>query len=137
MKHTILLALLLACGTAQAADWVPIGKADNGTQETFVDVSSIRVTGSIRRAWAKLVPAHHTMKLPDNDNRKKWVSYEVSREAFNCDEETSIFEALSAYFDDGTNGSVPADAFPTQWTPVPPDTIRSIEMHFVCAWKAQ
>jgi hypothetical protein len=92
------------------------------------------VTGNIRRAWAKLVPAHHTLKLPDNDNKRKWVSYEVSRVAFNCDEETSIFEALSVYFDDGANASVPADAYPTRWAPVAPDTIQSIEMHFVCAW---
>jgi hypothetical protein len=52
---TILLTLLLACGTAQASDWVSIGKSDNGTREYFADVSSIGITGDIRRAWVKTV----------------------------------------------------------------------------------
>jgi hypothetical protein len=43
MNRTILLALLLACGTARASDWVSLGKSDDGQQEYFVDVSSIRV----------------------------------------------------------------------------------------------
>jgi hypothetical protein len=30
MKRTILLALLLACGTVQAAEWVLVGETDQG-----------------------------------------------------------------------------------------------------------
>ena len=45
----VLLVLLLARDAAQAAEWVSLGKNDSATVETFVDVSSIRVAGGIRR----------------------------------------------------------------------------------------
>jgi len=43
------LALLLACGTAQAADWTSIDNSADEKTELLVDVSSIRVTGDTRR----------------------------------------------------------------------------------------
>ena len=134
MKRTILLALLLACGTAQAAEWVSLGKSDDGKQETFVDISSIRVTDSIRRAWDKRVQAPHTER-GTGDDASKWVSYYVGREAFNCGEEVWRSEAISIYFDDGTHWSAPADFYPRTWEPVPPDTVGSVIMQFICAWK--
>jgi hypothetical protein len=45
------LALLLVCGTAHASSWKLIGE-DTGKAQVFIDVSSIRIEGSIRRAWA-------------------------------------------------------------------------------------
>jgi hypothetical protein len=134
MKRKLLLALLLACGTAQASDWVSVGKTANGQQENFVDISSIRVTGSIRRAWAKGVQAPHTERGTD-DNANKWVSYYLSRETFNCREQVWRSEALTIYYDDETNGSMPAAIYPQAWEPVPPDTTLSALMQFICAWK--
>ena len=59
MKRTILLALLVACGTAQATDWASLGKSDDGAQEVFVDVSRIRVKTVVRRAWIETLFAPH------------------------------------------------------------------------------
>jgi hypothetical protein len=80
----ILLALLLACGAAQASDWVSVGTIVGAT--TYVDRSSIRVSENIRRAWIKLVYASH-MKRGSGDDSNKWRIYDLSREAFDCAQE--------------------------------------------------
>jgi hypothetical protein len=125
----VLLALLLACGAAQAAEWVPIGKNDR--EESFLDVSSIRIADGTRRAWTKRVFALQTIK-GDGADADKWWDYIVARVAFNCDQETSRGESIIVYFSDGTNRSYPRES---SWDPVPPDTFFSLEMKFICAWK--
>jgi hypothetical protein len=132
-RRRLLVTLLLACGTAQASEWVSIGTAQGGALEVFVDNSSIRVTGSIRRAWIKTVYAHHTVRGLDDD-AQKWQSHTVSLIAFNCGEESTRTEGLNVYFDDGTAWAPPSTHLQTSWEPAPPDTMVSDEMRFVCAW---
>ena len=133
MQKTIMLALLLACGTAQAAEWVMVGKS-TGDQEASVDVSSIRIAGEIRRAWVQVTMAPNFRRGTGENSNKWWHSF-LSRYAFNCGEETSRSEALTIYYTDGTNSSVPAERYPEPWGPVAPDTMQSAAMQFVCAWK--
>jgi hypothetical protein len=59
MRKTIQLALLLACGAASAEEWLSVGKIENGNRETFVDISSLRIDGGIRRGSSKVVFASH------------------------------------------------------------------------------
>jgi hypothetical protein len=132
----IVLALLLACGTAQASDRLSLGKDAVG-DENFVDVSSIRGVGAIRRAWFKAVYVPHTSRETGRPNPNKCWSESVHRRAFNCGEETTRSEGLTVYYEDGTNGSDPAANYPTRWEPVPPDTALSTELQFLCAWKAK
>ena len=124
---------MLACGTAQAAEWVSITKSADGKQEYVVDTSSIRVASDIRRAWFKTFFVPHSMQAPENP--KKWWSAELSRDAFNCTEETHRNEAITIYYEDGTALVVPAETFPSPWAPVPPEAILDLEMKFLCAWK--
>jgi hypothetical protein len=44
-----------------------LGKTSNSKSEALVDVASITVTGNIRLAWVKGVPAHHTEKGVKSD----------------------------------------------------------------------
>jgi hypothetical protein len=131
-RRLIGAALLLAVGAAQASDWVSLGKTDDGKQEIFVDVSSVRVEGDIRRAWMKFVVAPHTLR-GTGPNSRKWASNSVRRDAYNCRNETHKLEALTVYFEDGTNDSYYPSA--AQWEPVAPDTVSDTVMRFVCAWK--
>jgi hypothetical protein len=110
MRKTIMLALLLACGTVHAAEWVSIGKGPDG-REYLADVSSIQVKDGLRRAWIKTVFAPHTMRDPGDDN--KWWSAAVGREAFNCGDETFRVEGLLVYFEDGTSTLMDAKSFPS------------------------
>jgi hypothetical protein len=135
MKRTILLTLLLACGTADASDWVFVGKSDDGKTRTYIDISSVRVTDNIRRACFKAVHAPHSAKEKGGPDANKWWSESVSRRAFDCSAETFSDEALTVYYEDGTNGSESPSAYPSPWEPVPPDTALSGEMQFICAWK--
>ena len=131
MQKTIMLALLLACGTAQAAEWVPVAK--NSQLEVFVDVSSIRIAGEIRRVWLKMVVQPHSERGVGED-ANKWVAYKQSREVFHCSDETHYGEALTYYYSDGSNRTVAMDPN-LAWEPVAPDTVVEAVMHFVCAWK--
>ena len=126
-----MLALVIVCSTAQASNWLSLGKSDDGTLENFIDVSSLRIAGNIRRAWFKLAYKTHTEK----DSDGKYWSSTVAKKAFNCTEEMSRDEALNVYYEDGTNHTVPATYYPDPWEPVPPDTVVSTEMHFICTWK--
>ncbi len=127
---SILLVMLLACGTAQASEWVSLGKTLDGKTEILVDVSSVKVAGQIRRAWSKMVVAPHTQML-----EQKWVSSVLILKAFDCAEKTVRFEATTTYYDDGSNHYVPAAAFPTPWEPVAPETMDDNQMELLCAWK--
>ena len=127
-----MLALVIVCSTAQASNWFSLGKNDAGTLETFIDVSSIRIEGDVRRAWFKSVYKTHTKKSAGNG---KYWSYTVFKTAFNCTEEMFRFEAGNVYYEDGTNESMPAENYPKPWEPVPPDTTASAEMQFICAMK--
>jgi hypothetical protein len=125
MRGQFLITLLLACGTAQASEWVSIGKGVNGGLEYFADVSSIAVMGETRRAWIK------TISLPDK-------GHSLERMAFNCGEGTMRWEASTLYSRDGSEiGGEAPGTFPTPWKPVPPDTAGSAIMHFVCKWKSK
>lgn len=111
-----LLVLLLACGSVQAAEWVSVGKAADIKATNFVDVSSIRVAGEIRRAWVKTVFAPNAQR-GRGSNADRWLSDELSRYAFNCGEETFREEAEIQYFSDGTFWSEPASDYPEPWQP--------------------
>ena len=134
MKRTILLALLVACGTAQATDWASLGKSDDGAQEVFVDVSRIRVKTVVRRAWIETLFAPHARRGVD-ENASKWQHRSIALYAFNCSDETVRIESLATYFDDGTIYTTPAESNSGPWRPIPPDTLLSAEMQFICAWK--
>ena len=126
-------ALLLTCGTAQASDWVSLGKNNAGTFEQFIDVSSIRIEGNIRRAWVKSVFKAHTKTTTPND-RRYW-EHSIAKNAFNCAQEMTRTEALAVYFEDGTNFQMPAESYPSPWEPVVPDTVDAYNMKFICRWK--
>jgi hypothetical protein len=133
--RTTMLVLLLGCGTAQASEWVSLGKGSDASTDEFIDVSSILVAGDIRRTWIKSVVAPHSQK-GDGKNANKWVSYGLMRPAFNCVEGTSRLEAALIFFADGTNETATLPAFIAEKSkPVPPDTVEHNIMQQVCAWK--
>ena len=129
----VAVVLSLACGTAQASDWKSTGTNAKEDFETFVDVSSIRVTGDIRLAWIKFVYEPTTVRGA-GIHSQKWLDRELVRYAFNCAEELARVEAQSTYFEDGTLVSPSADLFPAPWAPVVPDTMIESWMQVVCAW---
>jgi hypothetical protein len=147
MKPTILLTLLLACGAAQASEWVEIGKHE-GNYKELLDTTSISIDGPIRRASAKIVYEPHTAHdhvfayEPHTVNgdvhyEKKYSSpthaaYDLSVTAVNCKDYLQKYESLVAYYEDGSN-EVTDPRF-LNWEPVSPDTTQLRMVIFLCAW---
>src|SRR5580765_2485020 len=77
-----LVALLLTCGTAQAASWAQVGTGKDGTM-VWVDTSSITVTGPVRQAWLKMTFPVHSQQ-GSGDDASKWVDYSLNHAAFKC-----------------------------------------------------
>lgn|ERR1035438_1861546 len=131
MKRMILLALFLACGAAQAEEWVSIGSIDD--KQTLVDVSSIRIFGDVRTFWVKGIVAPQSREGL-GIYAGTWLSYLMSREAINCAEETYREEAKLAFFQDGRSVDMTAESLKTSWTFIPPESRAQREMKLVCAW---
>jgi hypothetical protein len=100
MKTTILLALLLASGAAQASEWVSLGKSTDGSEEVLVDVSRIRIKEGIRQAWIESRFAPHTTRGVGNDGQK-WQQSTVALYSYNCSDEAVRLETYAIYFEDG------------------------------------
>lgn len=127
------LVLSVACGAAQASEWVSVAEDSNETIKLFIDTSSIRISGNIRRAWSKYVFNPQTKKGVGN-NSGKWTESEVIRFAYDCSQDLARKEALNVYFEDTSFYSVPAEYLPEPWAPVAPDTLNEFAMQYVCAW---
>src|SRR3954466_12623002 len=134
MKRLMTLALLLAGGSSQAAEWVQAGTGKDATK-VWVDTSSIAVAGPIRQAWLKMTFPVHSQR-GSGDDASKWVDFSLNHAAFNCGESTSKSDALTDYYDDGTSHKVPAeDISADRWEAVPANTALDRVMKFVCSWK--
>ena len=55
MRATLTAALLLLTATPALADadWVEVSKSEDGNATIYIDRSSIRITGPIRRYWER------------------------------------------------------------------------------------
>ncbi len=139
MRRIIMMTMLVACATAQAADWASASKSDDGKAESLVDVSSIKIENATRRAQLRIAYAHHAYHGMGH-NAYKWLSHELILESFDCNNGSGRVEARTVYHEDGSdNSEVTAmlHAYPTAWKrilPGPHDT-ESDFMDFVCAWK--
>lgn len=131
-RRVLALSVLLACGKAQASEWVSLTADQQGQRTYFVDVTSIKVAEDIRHVWSKMIFVPQSERGV-GDNSNKWVTEKLTYWAFNCHNETFRFEASTIYYADSTNDSGLIPDFP--WTPVTPDTVTSTLMQFVCSWK--
>jgi len=128
-----LLSLLLTCSAAQASEWISLGKSDDRELETFIDPSTVLISGSVRRAWFKASYAPNTQI--DWAGSGKWVNHTMERQALNCIDRTARMEAVTVYYADGTSQIAPQEAFPRPWQPVESDTTDEARLRFVCSRK--
>jgi len=111
-------------------DWLSIGQSKDGLQRLYVNRSSIRVKNGIPRAWFKTIFSPHAVR--GFEQRNKWISAIVSRDAFNCVGATARTEEATEYYDDGTNYAVPAAELRAGWSSVRPGTGFNNEMGVTC-----
>jgi hypothetical protein len=96
---------------------------------TYVDISSIKETGHVRRANFKNVsgPSQQIRNFPS-------LRYSISVEAFDCRDRRTRTDSVMHYLDDGTaiRGSV---IDPVLWNPIRPGTVSAANLDLVCNWK--
>jgi clan AA aspartic protease (TIGR02281 family) len=115
---------------AESDDWLSIGQSKDGLQRLYFNRSSVLVKDGIPRAWFKTIYSPHTVK--GFERRDKWMSAVLSRDAFNCDEQTGRTEEAKEYYDDGTHYAVPAAQLRASWRSVGPGTGFNKEMGIMC-----
>jgi clan AA aspartic protease (TIGR02281 family) len=118
-----------------SSKWVLLGRSSIAgltTGAEYVDVSSIKVVGNIRRAWFKRVSPRSNSA---GKNPHEVVDYTLTRYGFNCEDESYRMEALTTRYVDGWSDSVPIGSKPFPWQVAAPDSLAGAMMKFVCEWK--
>jgi clan AA aspartic protease (TIGR02281 family) len=125
-------ALKVAKHEAAAAvdDWLSVGQSKDGLQRLYVNHSSVRVKDGIRSAWFKTVFSPHTFR--GVEQRNKWMSAIIFRDAFDCEQVTGRTEEATEYYDDDTKLSVPVAELRGGWSSVRPGTRFNSEMGVTC-----
>lgn len=134
MKSIPALTLLLTASAAIAANWVSLGRSTSGKheQETFIDSSSIRDIGNIRRAWVKHVVPPHSEK---GTQSRKWLQYEMISTEFNCMTETNRPVAIYEFYEDNSSSQMQGQL--GSFEPAIPGSALDDETHYVCNWKPE
>ena len=131
MKRTFLLGLMLACGTAWAADWTRIPLA-NPDKVVLIDNTSVSVSGPIRRAWFKFVFPPHTRRGV-GIYQDRFVTYTLVRTASDCEQKNSRTDGIQWFYEDGTNNTTNPTP-PPEWEPVAPGSMAGALLSYICAW---
>jgi hypothetical protein len=115
---------------APAGNWTLL--RNNNFGSTFVDMSSIKETGHIRRVSFKNV---RNPSIPIYSHPS--ARFSISVEAFDCRDHRSRTDAVMRYLDDGTAYPGGGIVDPVLWDPVRPDTVSAKDLELVCSWKAK
>jgi hypothetical protein len=111
-----------------AANWTLLRNDNFGS--TFVDASSMTVSGYIRRVSFKHVfPPRSTSYFP-------WTRFGISSNAFDCRDHREWVDKTTFYLSDGTAQQI-AVKDPVLWDPIRPDTVSAKDLDLVCSWKTK
>ena len=114
------LLLFIATPALAEADWALVSSSGNGTNSIYVDRSSIRITGPIRRYWKRVDIVN---------NPKDWAKTMVLNED-NCATGQNRVLQLTVYNVDGTNESRAVDG--ETWKYVPLGSVSKDVHDYVC-----
>jgi hypothetical protein len=128
MQKTMIVALMLACGTAQAADWVNIGSATQFSA-IYADRSRVKADGVIRTTWFKLVYKPHAQRWGATN---QYINYEMAFVSFNCEHQLTHETSSTDYLEDGSAHGGPNSL---HWDQVVPDSVGEGEMNWICNLK--
>jgi hypothetical protein len=118
-----------ACPIA-AVNWMPVRNASNGS--TYVDMSSIQVSGFIRRANFKRVLPPQPKKYSSPS-----ILFFISLGAFDCKDHRMRVDWQDSYYDDGSARKSPGYTDPVLWDRIQPKTISAAAWDLVCRWKGK
>lgn len=129
---------ILACSFIEGCtpqQWVYQGREDDRRTQVFVDSSSIRVVGEIRRASRTAIYPAHTVNGQGKFSNK-WVSTYYFRDEYNCTEKRVKVELIKIYYEDGASSKTPSGSPPAEWRSIEANKASESAMKFVCSWKS-
>jgi hypothetical protein len=110
---------------APAAPWALV-RSDSDFS-TCVDMSSMQVSGSIRRVSFKRIFAPQKQRMANLR-----VKYSIDLIAFDCKEHREQIDQSANYFYDGRVTKTPLTD-PVSWTLIRPDTVSAADLDLVCS----
>jgi hypothetical protein len=117
-----------SCPTAPA-DWLLV-RSDGEFSKCF-DMSSIKVSGSIRRVTFKSVyPPRKQMRGILR------LKYDIDLHAFDCKDHRERIDQMNFYYDNGTVTTRPGND-PVLWYPIRPDTVSAADLDLICGWRVK
>lgn len=132
MKHLMLLACLLICGHASAAEWVFAG--ERGSTDIYIDALSVEERGKYRAAWIMLDMAERRKVIT-----VKSAHYRSTKQLqlFDCTKERSGIAQVSFYAANMGKGEV-LETYSTARANVSfskhlPDTLKAMVLEVVCS----
>ena len=117
-----------SCPTV-AAEWTLV--RSDGHFSKCVDMSSIKVSGSIRRVNFKSIypPQKQIPGFPR-------IKYTTNLRAFDCKDHRERIDQMNFYYDDGTVTKYPGED-PVLWNPIRPDTVSAADLDLICGWRGK
>jgi hypothetical protein len=130
LKSVTGLAVALACMSAQAADWRPVGSTNVG--ELSIDAASITQNGNIRQAWSMW---NFKEARPNNDVTFPALKSYTDLNFYNCKDQTVRLAREIIYADNNAMGDQRdhSDALRnTQFAKPVAGTVAEIMLNDVC-----
>lgn len=126
-KERRLLESFPAC-PVPAANWTLLRNDRFGS--TFIDMSSMTVSGPIRRVKVK----HVSPPTPWKSNYT--IRFSISLDAFDCRDRRERIDKVMYYYTDGTAKPGPVKD-PVLWEPIRADTVSATDLDLVCSWSGK
>ena len=117
----LMSAPILADPAALASpSWVKVSEGDNKAETSFLDTSSVRIGGEIRRYW---------LRTDFVNGPKGWKQVRALQED-NCETDMTRVVAANFYYNDGSVKSVRNDN--ADWEYIAPGTVAASQHKAVC-----
>lgn len=128
-ENQTLLDSFPTCPVAPA-NWMLV--RSEGNSSTYIDMSSIQVSGFVRRVNFK-----HVLPPPIRKNRWPSPLFYLSLTAFDCKDHRMRIDGWDRYYDDGTASKSAGYTDPVLWDPIRPKTDSAADWELICGWNGK
>lgn len=123
LKRLVPAFILLSTSIAYAQNWVPIGKTDVDNTDFYVESSSIKKVGGLKRAWVM-----QNLSKPDDRTLSRRLY-----EEFDCNEDKFRIIQLTGFDEGMGKGKILFDySSVDKWSYPPPGSMNFMVLKFVC-----